>query len=202
MCNLYRMTRTPDEIAKLFDVELVAGGNAGDEVYPGHPGLVVAEGQLRTMHWGFPLALHGKHGQLLKPKPVNNARTDRLKGPFWRASFIKRRCLIPMTGYAEAEGPKGQKTRSWIGMPDGEPFAAAGIWRWSDEWGEVYSMVLTDAAGAAREVHTRMPVLIRHEDYRTYLEAGSEEAFALCRPYVAELALERTDQLWGGGRAH
>jgi putative SOS response-associated peptidase YedK len=199
MCNLYRMTRTADEIAHLFDVRLAAGGaNAAEEVYPGYPGLVVAEGELRSMHWGFPLSLHGQHGQKLKPKPVNNARTDKLTGPFWRASFERRRCLIPISAYAEAEGPKGRKTRSWLSMPDGEPFAAAGVWRWSDEWGEVYSMIVTDAAGKAAEVHTRMPALIPKAEWRTFLEAQPKRAYALCRPYEGELELDRTRQLWGG----
>jgi len=202
MCNLYRMTRTADEIAQLFDVKLVAGGgNVGEEVYPGYPGLVVAEGELRQMHWGFPLSRRGKHGDMLKPKPVNNARSDKLEGPFWHASFVKRRCLVPMTGYAEAEGAKGNKTRSWLSLPDGEPFAAAGVWRYSDEWGEVYSVVLTDAAGTAAEVHTRMPAIIPREQWRTYLEAEPRRAFKLCRPYEGELALDRTRQLWGGGWA-
>ena len=202
MCNLYRMTRTADEIAHLFDVKLVAeGGNVGGDVYPGEPGLVVAEGELRQMHWGFPLSLHGKQGQKLKPKPVNNARSDKLEGPFWHASFVKRRCLIPMTGYAEAEGAKGHKTRNWLSVSDCEPFAAAGVWRWSDEWGEVYSMIVTDAAGAAAEVHSRMPAIIPRDEWRTYLEAEPKRAFELVRPYQGELALDRTRQLWGGGWA-
>ena len=72
MCNLYRMTKAPDEVARLFNVQLGQIGNAGGEVYPGYPGLVVAGGELRSMVWGFPLVLKGKSGQPLKPKPVNN----------------------------------------------------------------------------------------------------------------------------------
>ena len=197
MCNLYRMTRTADEVARLFDSDLVAGGgNVGGEIYPGYPGLVLADGKLRAMHWGFPLTLTGKSGQKLKPKPVNNARTDKLTGPFWRASFEERRCLIPLTAWAEAEGPKGRKTRSWLSLPDGEVFTAAGIWRDSDEWGAVYSMVMTDAAGTAREVHTRMPALISPESRAAWLSGSSQVAFGLCRPFEGELVLERTDHPW------
>lgn len=46
---------------------------------------------------GFPLALTGKQGQKLKPRPVNNARSDKLDSFMWRYSFEERRCLIPMT---------------------------------------------------------------------------------------------------------
>ena len=115
MCNLYRMTKNKDEVAKWFDaIDDLAGANFGAEVFPGYPGAVVAEGRLTQMSWGFPLVLKGSKGQPLKPKPVNNARTDKLGSPFWRASFESRRCLIPVTAWAEAEGAKGSKTRSWL----------------------------------------------------------------------------------------
>ena len=95
MCNLYRMTKAPDEIAHLFGAIADPRGNAGGEVYPGYPGHVVAEGRVRTMNWGFPLTLKGKSGQALKPKPINNARADKLDSFMWRHSFLERRCAAP-----------------------------------------------------------------------------------------------------------
>lgn len=199
MCNLYRMTKAKDEVAQWFDaVNELGGANFGDEVYPGYPGAVVAEGRLRQMSWGFPLVLKGKEGQPLKPKPVNNTRTDKLSSFFWRYSFEERRCLIPVTAWAEAEGPKGAKTRSWLSRPDAELFAVAGIWRNSDEWGECYSMVITDAAGTAAEVHTRMPVLLKQGDVAIWTQGTPDEAFALCHPWGGELALDRTREPWSG----
>ncbi|QYJ08245.1 SOS response-associated peptidase [Qipengyuania flava] len=202
MCNLYRMTKNKDEVAAWFDaVNELGGANFGDEVFPGYPGVVVAEGKLTQMSWGFPLVMKGKNGQPLKPKPVNNARTDKLDSFFWRYSFEERRCLIPVTGWAEAEGPKGGKTRTWLSRPDAELFAVAGVWRDSEEWGRCYSMVMTDAAGAASEVHTRMPVLLREEDRAVWTQGSPEEAFALCRPWEGALDLDRTDQPWAGAAA-
>ena len=87
MCNLYRMTKNASEVAGWFDaVDAAAGANIGAEVYPGYPGLVVAGGEVRAMAWGFPLVLTGKQGQKLKPKPVNNARQDKLATFFWRTT--------------------------------------------------------------------------------------------------------------------
>ncbi len=45
MCNLYRMTRTADEVAGLFGAINSGGSNAGGEVYPGYPGLVIREAE-------------------------------------------------------------------------------------------------------------------------------------------------------------
>ncbi len=110
MCNLYRLTKPNHEVAHLFDAIVGQVGNAGmGEVYPGYSGLVVAGGELRSMVWGFPLVLKGKNGQPLKPKPINNARADKLDSFMWRYSFLERRCLIPVSAFAEAEGAKGQR---------------------------------------------------------------------------------------------
>lgn len=203
MCNLYRMTKNAEEVAKWFDAIAARGGaNFGAEVYPGYPGLVVAQGQVRQMTWGFPLVMKGKSGQPLKPKPVNNARTDKLDSFFWRYSFEERRCLIPLSAWAEAEGKKGAMTRTWLSLPDNDLFACAGVWRESDEFGLAYSMVMTDSAGsAAEDVHNRMPVLLSPENYEAWVSASPEEAKSLCVPWSGEIAIDRTDQPWVKGAA-
>lgn len=203
MCNLYRMTKNADEVAKWFDAIAAAGGaNFGEEVYPGYPGLVVAEGQVRQMNWGFPLVMKGKNGQPLKPKPVNNARTDKLDSFFWRYSFEERRCLIPLSAWAEAQGKKGAMTRTWLSLPDADLFACAGVWRDSDEFGTCYSMVMTDSAGsAASDVHSRMPVLLRPEDYEGWVSGSPEDAKALCVAWEGDLNIDQTDQPWVRGAA-
>ncbi|WP_338445968.1 SOS response-associated peptidase family protein [Pelagerythrobacter marensis] len=198
MCNLYRIKSADAEIARLFGVEGTAG-NTAEEVYPKYPGLVIAQGRLRTMTWGFPREqISKKTGKPLKPTAVNNARSDQLVNPFgmWRDSFERRRCLIPLTAWAEAEGPKGAMTRTWMSLPDQPVFAVAGIWRGSEEWGDCYSMVMTDAAGAAAEVHNRMPVILRPEEYARWQDAAPEEARALCRGYEGEVSIDRTRDPW------
>ncbi|MXP10011.1 SOS response-associated peptidase [Pseudoblastomonas halimionae] len=199
MCNLYRMTRSNAEIARWFEaVNDLGGANFGEEVYPGYPGAVLAEGRLVSMSWGFPLARKGAKGQALKPKPVNNARTDKLDSYFWRYSFAERRCLIPLTAWAEAEGPKGGKTRTWLSLPDAPVFACAGLWQDSDEWGRCYSMVMTEAEGPAAELHARMPVLLSPGDYGVWAGDDPEAARGLCRAWDGPLAIDRTGEPWSG----
>jgi putative SOS response-associated peptidase YedK len=148
MCNLYEHHLAEQE--KIFGKSLdeVLGNLPPREVYPGGQGIIYnALGELRVMTWGFPLALKSKRtGEPLRPKPVNNARTDKLDSFMWRDSFAKRRCLIPATRFAEAEGAKGSMTRTWF-SPIGQPrLFLAGLWRESIEWGGVYSMVMTESA--------------------------------------------------------
>ena len=196
MCNLYRMTKNADEVARLFGAQLGSIGNAVEEVYPGYPGLVAAGGTLRSMTWGFPLVLKGKNGQPLKPKPVNNTRADKLDSFMWRFSFQERRCLIPVSEFAEAEGPKGSMTRTWFSLPDQEVFAVAGIWRDTPEWGPAYSMVMTEACQHVADVHSRMPVILRRADWGDWLDGPPDAAGLLCRPYPELMVVERTGESW------
>jgi putative SOS response-associated peptidase YedK len=203
MCNLYRMTKGTDEVARLFGAIADPGANFAAEVYPGYPGLVIAEGRAQAMAWGFPLVLSGKQGQKLRPKPVTNAREDKLNTAFWRDSFAKRRCLIPVSAWAEAEGEKGRMTRTWYALPGGEPFAVAGLWRPTAEWGQAYTMVMVDASEQMVAVHDRMPVILAPEDWRTWTDGEPDAAFALCRKWDSELTVTRTGERWtgGGGKA-
>lgn len=196
MCNLYRLSKGPAEIAKLFGARADPPGNAGEMVYPGYPGLVIAEDRVRQMTWGFPLSLPGKNGQKLKPKPVNNARTDKLDNFMWRYSFRERRCLIPVTEFCEAEGEKGAKTRTWFSLPGDELFAVAGIWNDTKEWGPAYSMVMTDACAHVQGVHDRMPVILSRETWSDWLDGPPDAARTLCQPYPADMVVRRTADAW------
>ena len=49
MCNLYRMTKDVEEVARLFGAVVGHVGNAGGDDYPGYRGLGVAGGELRSM---------------------------------------------------------------------------------------------------------------------------------------------------------
>jgi putative SOS response-associated peptidase YedK len=61
MCNLYAMRKSADEVAAHFGVKNPIASNAGDEMYPGGPGMVVREYRgergMQSMTWGFPLRL-------------------------------------------------------------------------------------------------------------------------------------------------
>jgi putative SOS response-associated peptidase YedK len=142
MCNLYRLPADRSDVAGHFDAINRAGNAPGGELYPGGMGMVVragAEGrELVGMTWGFPLAQIGKRGQPIKPKPVNNARADKLLTAFWKGTMIRpaQRCLIPLEAFAEAEGEPGRKTP--LGYPCTtarcSPAPVCGDRRWNGAW--------------------------------------------------------------------
>jgi putative SOS response-associated peptidase YedK len=201
MCNLYTNRSSAAEVARIFGVELpnIAAFNVGEEVYPGYPGMVVREKEgarhLQAMTWGFPLRLKTMK-PTSKPKAVNNARDDKLTTSMWRPSFEKRRCLIPVTQWAEAEGPSGKMTRTWYSLHGVDLFAVAGIWRWSEEWGDVYSMVMVDGCLQMSDVHDRMPVILRPDNHERWLHGTFEEALGLVRTCDDTLVVDRTVDPW------
>lgn len=196
VCNNYRMKRATAEVADLFGARFDPGVNYAAEVYPGYPGLVAAGGVVRSMTWGFPLLLTGKRGQPLKPKPVNNAREDKLRTPFWRDSFVNRRCLIPVDAWAEADGEPGRMTKTWFSLPEETTFAVAGLWKPTQEWGAAFSMVMVEGCPQMADVNDRMPVVLARADWRQWTDGSPEDAFGLCQTYPAELLVDRTDEPW------
>lgn len=201
ICNLYTARKSAAEVAAHFGVATPVASNAPDEVYPGAPGMVVREADgvrlMQSMIWGFPLRLATMKPDS-KPKPVNNIAD--LKKLMWKGLAAKPhwRCLIPLTGFAEAEGAKGSKTRTWFHVK-GEPiFAWAGLWRESAEWGPVYSGVMTDCNEAIRPVHDRMPVLLMPDEYDRWLHGSFEDALEVqARCFPDELIeIERTTEPW------
>jgi putative SOS response-associated peptidase YedK len=201
MCNLYHLRKSAAEVAAHFGVNNPVQSNAGEELYPGYPGVVVREEAgarvLQSMVWGFPLRLKGMSPSA-KPKPVNNIAD--LTKPMWVGLARKPewRCLIPLTGFAEAEGAKRAKTRTWFSVKDAPIFAWAGLWRDSAEWGPVYSGVMTDCNEAIRPVHDRMPLLLHRDDHDRWLHGSFDDILAFqARCFPDDLiVMERTGEPW------
>ncbi|MFD1610840.1 SOS response-associated peptidase [Sphingomonas tabacisoli] len=202
MCNLYTVKATGAEVAAAFGARKPANFNAAPgEVYPGAPAMVVREeaGErvLQQMTWGFPLRLKTMKPES-KPKPVNNIAD--LDGYMWRfiAHKPEHRCIIPVSGFCEAEGEKGSKTRTWFNLPDRPLFAWAGMWKDSPEWGAVFSGLMTDCNDLVRPVHNRMPVLLHEHELDEWLHGSLDDVRAFqgrCFPPEV-MAMDRTAEPW------
>jgi putative SOS response-associated peptidase YedK len=135
-----------------------------------------------AMTWGFPRRLKTMK-PTSKPLKVNNTRDDKLDTPFWKDSFAKRRCLIPVTAWAEAEGEAGKMTKTWYSLPDTELITVAGIWRNTVEWGDAYAMVMTEACSQMQEVHDRMPIILEADEWDQWMLGTPDEAKELVKTY-------------------
>ncbi len=181
MCSLYILRKSADEVARHFGVANPIRTNAPEASYPGSPGMVAI-----------------KVEEAREPKPVNNIAD--LSKPVWigLARKAQWRCIIPLTAFAEAEGPKGAKTRTWLSLKYDPIFGWGGLWRVPDEWGPVNAEAMTAANDAVAPVHHRMPVLLHRDEYDRWMRGSFEDIPAIQKRVVpADLIdINRTNELW------
>lgn len=214
MCNLYSLKTNRAHIGALFKISDNRMGEVAEQLtlFPGHVAPVVriaadGERELVNMSWGFVLLQRGK-----APRRVTNTRDDKMDSPFWKQSIEQRRCLVPVTSFAEPDEAKPVNWH-WLALKGSEPrplFAFAGIWR---KWRgpikkdgptveiETYSfMTSLPNEFTARINHERLPVLLgRQGEHDAWLHGSAEERTALLRAYPAEkmrevqVGLEKAD---------
>jgi putative SOS response-associated peptidase YedK len=141
--------------------------------------------RVRLMRWGLvpPWAKAGADGAPESKGPqLINARADKVTtSPVFRASAKSKRCLVPMDGYYEwranpaADGKKARKTPFYLHRADGEMLFAAGLWSvWkpAKDASPLLSctIITTDAVGALGEIHDRMPLIVRENDWDRWLD--------------------------------
>jgi len=172
MCNAYNVGRNV-KVLQVGEILRAVPGEKGETetslIRRTDPGPVVTgELEVKTMRWGFERPRLGT---------IHNSREDKLAGPMWSTAFRERRCLIPVIGFYEWSGPKGQKRTHLFTRPDGAWFWIAGIWEISQEWGPCYSMITTEANSFVASIHDRMPAVLEESEAREYL-AGRKNTFA------------------------
>ncbi len=88
----------------------------------------------------------------------------------------KQRCLIPMLGYYEWTGPKGDRQPYFFQARDRQGLVVAGIY---DKWGPegLYSctMITRPADDDIANIHPRMPVLLTPESARLWLDIDTRD---------------------------
>jgi putative SOS response-associated peptidase YedK len=136
--------------------------------------VVMPDGSLRTMRWGFQRRVPGVTKILYKP--IVNAREDKLASRTWKTAIDERRCLIPASAYYEWSGPSGNKRTHRFTRTDDALMWIAGIWEDGKDFGECFSMITTEPNAVAAAVHDRMPAVLREEELLPFLQ-GDIKAF-------------------------
>ncbi len=187
MCGRFAIAASKDEMLAYLQEYLDLLDETGLEfrlprynISPGEliPVVVSADGKcaLRLLKWGFVPTFARNE---TKPLRLINAKAETIADkPAFRASFRRRRCLIPATGFFEWKATGGPKTPYYITVRNQPFFALAGIW---DDYriatGEAGSAcaILTTAAGRILlPVHDRMPVIVDVANYGLWLEEETD----------------------------
>lgn len=127
--------------------------------------------------------------------PLINARAETIgQRPTFSDAFRRRRCWILADGFYEwRREPGGQRVPYHIRLPDGRPFAFAGIWDRGEDAAASCAILTTEPSPAVAPIHDRMPVILRAAVRDAWLEPRTDAAalLPLLRPYEGPLEVTR-----------
>jgi putative SOS response-associated peptidase YedK len=174
VCGRFQLSVKGKHISERFNVEVF------DEMYspnfncaPSQKLPVITNTkpeQLSFLQWGL-IPFWAKDPKI--GFKLINARAESLvEKPAFRKAFEKRRCLIPANGFYEWR--KSDKTPFRIFLKNEKLFALAGIWeQWNDAEGRPvhsFSIITTTPNCLMKNIHDRMPVILRPEDEEAWLK--------------------------------
>jgi putative SOS response-associated peptidase YedK len=178
------------------DVQVTANYN----VAPTQEILSVArhenKNHLLNYHWGL-IPFWAK--DLSIGNKLINARSETVATkPSFRTAFKKRRCLIPSNGFYEWKGSKGQKQPMFLTLPEGNPFAFAGLWEIWDNKGmeptpyRSCTILTQKASESVLPIHHRMPIILKPEAFDTWLDPENQEINSLMEIIQKQIYTELT----------
>jgi putative SOS response-associated peptidase YedK len=200
MCGRYRLTARDRAIAKHFELdEAEVLWKARYNIAPTQDVAIVRQDAKRpqrkfsVMRWG--LIPYWAKDASIGYKTINAAAETAAEKPAFREAMKRRRCLVPADGFYEWQkrGPKDKQPYN-VGLADDGIFAFAGLWeRWPDPAGgaiESFTILTTTANSLVAQLHDRMPVIVKPEDYDLWLDPGMRDPGGvadLLRPLDARL---------------
>ncbi|RNB79041.1 SOS response-associated peptidase [Brevibacillus panacihumi] len=186
MCGRFTFVVSPDEIMERFELDSIPFDLPPRyNIAPGQniPAIIEDKGQRRIgqLRWGLvpSWASDAKGGY-----KMINARAETLtEKPAFRRLFERKRCIIPADGFYEWQQRPSGKQPMRIMMRNGEPFAFAGLFdTWSSPEGEkihTCTIITTRPNEVLKDIHDRMPVILRQEDEEIWLDRERYDASLL-----------------------
>ncbi|UCD31987.1 MAG: SOS response-associated peptidase [Desulfobacterales bacterium] len=183
MCGRFVGFRSLEELKQFFPIahancEVTENYN----VAPSQKVLAIIQqsnvNRLEKLHWG--LVPFWANDTAIGNRMINARAETVAEKPSFRNAFRKRRCLILADGFFEWRGKKGSKRPIFITLPDKNPFAFAGLWEtWhaKDADESIYkscAIITTEASGSIREIHYRMPTVLKPETYEFWLDPANQ----------------------------
>ena len=198
MCGRYRLSRRKQLIEEYFETENEVDWEPRYNIAPSQPvGIIRQDPSKPERH--FSLARWGLIPSWATDSSIGfktiNARAETVADkPAFRDAFVSRRCLLPADGFFEWSRRGKEKQPFHFGMQDDSLFAFAGLWdRWKDPSGTVIescTVLTTTPNSLLTDVHDRMPVILRRDNYDLWLDPGFKDVKALAEvlaPFDASL---------------
>ncbi len=184
MCGRFVGFRRLEELIEHFPIDVAnVEVTPSYNVAPTQEILAIArhddQNHLEKLHWGL-IPFWAKDTS--NGSRMINARSETVAAkPSFRTAFKWRRCLILADGFYEWKGEKGNKQPLFLTLPDGRPFAFAGLWEAWDNRGKeptAYrscSILTRQASASVMPIHNRMPVILKPEAYDGWLSRDNQD---------------------------
>lgn len=194
MCGRYTLTADGETVRTAYGLaDAPFDYRPRYNIAPQQDVLVVANGKqgrrAGIMRWGLVPAWAESAADGAR---MINARSETVaERAAFREAFARRRCLIPADGFYEWRTVGGSKIPMRITLGE-RPFAFAGLWeRWQrGDAAPLYTCTIltTSPAAAIADIHDRMPVMLRPEQYDLWLDrdADAETLQRLLAPYAGD----------------
>ncbi len=176
MCGRFTLKANASDLAKEFGVN--APDDFNYESYNIAPSQLVPivhldkdqKKQLSMMEWGLlPFWAKGVRDTV---RPINARLETVSKNPKFVSSFLKKRCLVPASGFYEWSAKSKPKQPFYFYETDRPLFAFAGLWDIWDKGGTpmlTFTIITKQAEGLVRDIHGRMPFVLKREHYEPWL---------------------------------
>jgi putative SOS response-associated peptidase YedK len=179
MCGRYRLSRRKQLVEEYFGtVSEDDDWNPRYNIAPSQPVVTIRKDarepvrKLSTMRWGLVPSWAKDPG--IGYKTINARSETVTTTASFREPFKSQRCLIPADGFYEWKREGKTKQPYCFEVNDGELFAFAGLWdRWTSPQGETIescTILTTTPNSFLAEIHDRMPVILRRENYDLWLD--------------------------------
>jgi putative SOS response-associated peptidase YedK len=180
MCGRFTLTATVDQLMDRFDIEYFLEQENFQPSYNIAPSqsvlAVINNGRHNKMgflRWGLipPFAKDLSIGN----KMINARSETLLEKPSFRTAYKKKRCLIIADSFYEWKRLDDKKKIPMrIKLKSEELFAMAGLWEnWKSPDGKsIFSctVITTTPNNLVEDIHDRMPVILRPEDEKIWLD--------------------------------
>ncbi len=176
MCGRFYLDVQADELVDYFDLPAVPRLTPRYNIAPSQPVMAIRVGEQGrecvNFHWGL-IPFWAKDEKI--GYRTINARAETVDTkPSFRAAFKYRRCLIPASGFFEWAAGKDGKQPYCIYPNHNALFAFAGLYEhWEGEVGKKIdscTILVSEANAIIAPIHDRMPVILKPEDFTTWLD--------------------------------
>ena len=187
MCGRFAQKKSAADLKRHYNTVNTVEYSSSYNIAPSQPIVSIVQQadsrEMALMKWGLPPSWAKDPAST---RPMTNARAETVEEkPFFRASFKRKRCIVPASGFFEWHTETRQP---YYFSPKEGDFSIAGLWdRWQSPDGELVScaLITTSANALMKPIHHRMPVILDSEAVNLWLSDSQDIPLlkSLLRPY-------------------